>query len=230
MTRKFTGFTAFALLLGVALGAGACGGGNATPTPAPTASGSPLAVATGTLNRPSDQAGNNTGIEIGGIKCEPAATIAGYATSGVNAKFTIKLIFSDGKAYRPSANIAVLASCTYWLHTDDQGNVIFSAPTGTSLPNLGTLFSLWRTTNANDPFVDMLASAFSNKVTAADGTAIANWQNYVIKDGGNLVTTAAGNPTAPPSTPTPVGSSSSIPSSTPSSTPLSTPSAVASAS
>jgi len=211
MTRRFTGLTAFGLLLGVALVASACGNNNATPTPAPTATGSPLAVATGTLNRPSDQAGNNTGITIGGIKCEPAATVTGYATGGVNAKFTIKLIFSDGKAYRPSANLGVLASCTYWLYTDAQGNVVFSAPAGTKLPNLGTLFSLWRTTNANDPFVDMLASAFSNKITA-DGVSVTSWQNHVIKDGEALVTTAAGNPPAPASTSTPVSSSSSAPS------------------
>jgi len=158
-----------------------------TPTPA---------VATGTLARPSDQAGSNTGVTVGGIKCQPAATVASYANGGVNAKFTIKMVFSDGKAYRPSSNLAVLAKCTYWLHTDDAGSVIFSAPAGTKLPNLGTLFSLWRTTNAQDPFVDMMASAFSGKLTA-DGVTVTNWQNHVIKDGELLVATAASTPPAP---------------------------------
>jgi hypothetical protein len=179
-SRSLTGV----ILLSGALVLAGCGGNNATPVP----TGTPVPTVAGTLvPRPSDQIGNNSGATIGRIACD-----AGSHSGGVTAKATLTI--TVGKtSFRPSSNLGVLKSCTYWIHTDAQGNLVFDAPAGSALPTLDEFFSVIRNSNGTDPFIDPFAQYVTSGTITVNGKAPAdpNWGNIVIHDGDKILVTHA---------------------------------------
>jgi hypothetical protein len=197
--------TSILLLAGIFVLAG-CGGSSATPvptgTPVPTVQGTPV-------SRPSDQVGNNSGVAIGRIACDATATHSG----GVAAKATLTITV-DKTSFRPSSNLGVLKSCTYWIHTDATGNLVFDAPAGSALPTLMEFFSVIRNANGTDPYIDQFAMYVTSGTITVNGKADTDpWGNIVIHDGDQIVVTAkpAAPATSQPSATAPASTSSSSP-------------------
>ena len=199
--------TSILLLAGVLVLAG-CGGNSPTQAP-PT--GTPIPTVQGTLvSRPSEQLGDSSGAIIGRIACD-----AGSHQGGVVAKATLTITV-DKTSFRPSSNLGVLKSCTYWLHTDASGTLVFDAPAGSAPATLMEFFSVIRNTNGTDPYIDQFAQYVTSGTITVNGKAPTdpNWGNIVIHDGDQIVVTAKAATPAPISQP-----SATAPASTPTSSP-----------
>jgi hypothetical protein len=173
------------LFLAGALVLAGCGGNNATPTPPP---GTPLPTVVGTpVSRPSEQLGDSSGVTIGRIACD-----APNHQGGVTAKATLTITVAK-VSFRPSSNLGVLKSCTYWVHTDATGNLVFDAPAASALPTLMEFFSVIRNSNGTDPYIDQFAQYVTSGTITVNGKAPTdpNWGNIVIHDGDQIVVTHA---------------------------------------
>jgi hypothetical protein len=77
-----------------------------------------------------------TAPEISGIECD----VNEFTTYHAHAHLNIRI---DGQLYLPPANVGILPTCLYWLHTHQgQGVIHIEAPARTTF-TLGQFFDVW---------------------------------------------------------------------------------------
>jgi hypothetical protein len=144
-------------------------------TPPPT--GTPLAL-------PSDQIANVGATEvINGASCD------GKPASGISVTASLTLVVGNN-TLKPFPNLGVSASCTYQLHVDKDGNVVFNGPATTS-HNLGDLLTFWRLKQGTDPALNTWTEAVVGGTITINGKPYTgHWQQVPINDGDKIVITA----------------------------------------
>jgi hypothetical protein len=143
-------------------------------TPMPT--GTPLAL-------PSDQIANVGATEIiNGSSCD------GKPASGISVKASLTLVIG-GNTLKPFPNLGVSASCSYQLHVDKDGNVIFNGP-ATTTHTLGDLLTFWRLKEGTDPALNTWTENIVNGSITINGKAYSgHWQQIIFNDGDKIVVT-----------------------------------------
>ena len=179
---------AFAVVLLAACGSS---GPSASPSPSPSAAASsgPSAEPPGTpVPLPTSQLGNTTyGDTISGMTCDTVATHPG----GVHAAVSIT-VTAGAKTYRVTPNLGTTDKCSYWLHADANGNLVFDAPVGTPIPTLNTLVTMWRLlapTDAN--FGPFTIGVVKGQITVNGVPSTTNWQKVSLADGAKIEIVAA---------------------------------------
>jgi hypothetical protein len=153
---------------------------------------------------PSSQLGNTTyGQAISGMTCDVSATHAG----GVHAAISISI--TDGpNTIKVTPNLGMTDKCTYWLHADAAGNLVFDAPAGTALPTLNTLVTMWRLLAPQDPnFNSFVLGVVKGKISVNGVAATTSWQKINLADGAKIDIVAAPASVSSPSSAAPASAS-----------------------
>ena len=144
-------------------------------TPMPT--GTPLAL-------PSDQIANVGATEIiNGASCD------NKPATGISIKASLTLVVGNN-TLKPYPNLGVSASCSYQLHVDKDGNVIFNGP-ATTTHTLGDLLTFWRLKEGTDPALNTWTEAVVGGTITINGkpSTFKNWQAVIFNDGDKIVIT-----------------------------------------